>query len=384
MSWLVYQLTNSSFMLGATLFLGQIPCLFVSPLMGPFMDRWDRRRLLYMTQAVAMIQAFLLAGLALSGLVTVWEVMALSLFLGVSVAIDMPARQAFLSEMISDPSDLPNAIAMNATMFNAARLIGPALAGVILAVTSPGTCFLLNGFSFIPVFFALAAMHLPPRVVQNMKASLRAGLSEGARYVWRFLPLRNILLLLCLGSLTSSTTMVFMPEYTVAFLNGDAHVLGWLTSAMGCGAVAAALFLASRKSVVGHSYWIGIGFAVMGFGLMALPFVHQTLLAVSLLIFVGFGMVVNIAGGNTIIQTIADEDKRGRVMSFYAMAIMGVSPLGNLLNGFLGSHIGLKASFVLMGLLTLCGSAAFLLWVPKLQEHIRPIFIRLNILPPVA
>jgi len=384
MSWLVYQLTNSSFLLGTTLFLSQIPCLIVSPFVGPLTDRLDRRRILYVTQALAMGQAIVLAGLALAGVVTVWEIMGLSLFLGLTIAFDMPARQAFLSEMIDDPGDLPNAIAMNATMFNSARLIGPALAGLLLAQTSAGVCFMLNAASFIPVFFSLMAMHLPPRILQNAGRTLRAGMDEGVHYAWHFPPLRNILLLLCLGSITGSAASVFLPEYTVTFLHGDAHLLGWLASAMGAGAVLAALFLASRRTVVGHGLWIGGGLGIMGLGLLAMPFMSQAWTALAVLVVVGFGLVIHIAGGNTIIQTIADEDKRGRIMGFYTMAIVGVAPLGNLLNGFLGSHIGLTSTFVAMGVLAIAGSIAFLLWIPRLQEYVRPIYIRLKILPPVA
>lgn len=384
MSWLVYDMTKSSFLLGAVLFLGQIPSLLVSPFIGVLTDRMDKRRILYVTQALAMAQAFVLTALTLTGVIQVWHIMTLSFLLGLFVSFDMPTRQAFLSEMVTDPSDLPNAIAMNATMFNGARLIGPALAGVILAETSAGTCFLLNAVSFAPVFWSLWAMRLPPRLFRPRAASFRAGFTEGLSYAWRFGPIRNILLLLSLGSVTSSTATVFLPEYTVSFLHGDAHLLGWLGSAMGLGAMSAALFLASRKTVLGHGLWIGAGFCIMGLGLLTLPFMTQAWEGLGVFLIVGFGLVVHIAGGNTIIQTVSDEDKRGRIMGLYTMVLVGIAPLGSLLNGWLGTHWGLRPAFLLMGALTLAGGAFFLFWLPRLHEQVRPVYVRLKILPPVA
>jgi len=385
MSWLVFQLTHSSFALGLTLFLGQISCLIFTPFIGVWTDRWNKHRVLFITQALAMLLTFVLAALTLSHVVTVHQIMLLSFLLGLVIAFDMPVRQAFLTEMVPEPKDLPNAIAMSATMFNAARLIGPALAGLVLAHTSAGLCFLLNGISFVPVLASLLAMRLPPTNKKTKhKASMKAGLMEGIHYAWSFLPLRNILLLLALGGLMGSAATVLLPEYVVQVLKGGAQSLGWLASAMGMGSLTAALFLATRRTVLGHGTCIGAGVGIMGIGLLSLPFATHLVPALIAMFLTGLGLVLHIAAGNTIIQTITDKDKRGRVLSFYTMAILGLAPIGSFLSGAMGSHIGLTTTLVTMGSIALCGSAAFLLWLPRLNHYVRPIYVRLNILPPAA
>ncbi len=384
MSWLVFQITGSSFWLGATLFLGLIPCLFVSPVIGVFVDQWDRRKTLVVTQTLAMLLAFVLAGLTLADLAALWNLMLLSLLGGLIVSFDMPSRQAFLSEMVPDPEDFPNAVAMNATMFNGARLFGPALAGLVLAETSAGVCFLLNAFSFLAVIVSLVLMKVPKRRSILPRGSLKAGFKEGVLYAWRFPPLRNILLLLSLGGLTGSGATVLMPEYTTEFLKGDARVLGWLGSALGFGALLSALFLASRKTILGHGQWIGGGIAIMGLGLLGLPYAPNLPVALFLFLIMGFGMVVHIAAGNTILQTVSDESKRGRIMGLYTIAIVGVAPIGNLLIGFLTTHIGLATTSLIAGVLSIFGGFVFLLWLPHMHEHVRPVYVRLKILPPDA
>lgn len=379
LSWLIFEMTGSSFLLGVTLFLSQIPSLIFPPFVGVVTDRRDKRKILFITQSFSMIQAFLLAALALTGTLAVWSIMALSFFLGLSLAVDRPTRQAFLSEMIEDPQHLSNAIALNSITFNSARLIGPALAGILLTFLSAGVCFLLDGISFLPVLAALAAMRLPSR--SRKRGSMRDDMREGIRYILRFSPLRNILLLLSLSSVAVSSFFVFLPEYTSAVWRGDAQLLGWLSSSMGVGSILAAFFLATRRTVLGHGLWIGGGLSLMGLGLLLLPFAPSIPAAVVLLLLSGFGMVAHIAAGNTVIQTIVDVDKRGRVMGFYSVAVVGFMPMGSLLNGWLGENFGLMTAFVLMGLLSLLTGLSFLAWIPQLHRHVRPIYIKLKILP---
>lgn len=382
MSWLVFQLTGSSFLLGVVLFLGQIPCLFLPPLVGVLTEQWDRHKMLLITQTLAMLQAFVLALLALTGTIQTWHIMALAFCLGVIVAFDMPARQAFTGDMVTNREDLGNAVGLNATMFNSARLFGPALAGLILAHTSPGMCFLINGVSFFAVLISLALMRFERRPSQKKwSLHLRASFVAGVLYAWGFSPLRNILLLLGLGSLTGSVTSVLLPEYTVDVLKGDASTLSWLMASTGVGALFAALFLASRRSVLGLGKWIGGGFATMGLGILALPSA-TTLWAAGFVCFaIGFGLIIHVAAGHAVIQTITDEDKRGRVLSFYTVAIVGLVPIGNLISGAMATKLGLTGTMVLMGSVTLVGAAVFFLRLPRFKQELRPVYQRLKILP---
>ncbi|HTU21735.1 MAG TPA: MFS transporter [Gemmataceae bacterium] len=264
MSWLVYEMTQSSFQLGVVLFAGQIPARFLSPVAGVLVDRWDRHRVLLLTQTLAMVQALLLALLTWTGRIDVGQLIVLSLFLGMVNTFDMTARQALLSEMVTSRADLGNAIALNSSMVNGARLLGPTLAGIILAQTSAKVCFLLNGLSYLAVLLALLAMRLEGARRERPTAPLWQGLREGFQYVSGFAPIRTLLLLLALSSLTGMSYSVLLPEFTVRRLGGDAHTLAFLTAASGLGALAGALFLASRPSVLGLGRWILLALMVLG------------------------------------------------------------------------------------------------------------------------
>jgi MFS family permease len=384
MSWLVYQMTQSSFQLGVVLFAGQIPALFLSPAAGVLADRWDRHRVLLLTQTLAMVQALLLALLTLTGRIEVWQLIALSLFLGTVNTLDMTTRQAFLSEMVTNHADLGNAIALNSSMVNGARLIGPMLAGIILAQTSAGVCFLLNGLSYLAVLLALLAMRLEGSRRKRHTTPLWQGLREGFQYVSGFAPIRTLLLLLGLSSLAGMSYSVLLPEFTVRRLGGDARTLAFLTAASGLGALAGALFLASRKSVLGLGRWILTALTLLGLGLLAFAWVADFTLALLVLFAIGFGMMVQMAGSNTLLQTIAAEDKRGRVMSFYTMAFLGMAPLGSLLTGVLAAWLGPPITLVINGSLCLTGAVLFGISLPRLRVLVRPIYVRLNILPPLT
>jgi MFS family permease len=364
MSWLVFQMTQSSFQLGVVLFAGQIPALFLSPVAGALADRWDRHRVLLWTQTLAMTQALLLTLLTWTGRIDVWQLIFLSLFLGIVNTFDMTTRQAFLSEMVSRRADLGNAIALNSLIVNGARLLGPALAGILLARTSAEVCFLLNGLSYLAVLLALLAMRLEgPRGVRSA-APLWQGLRDGFRYVREFAPIRTLLLLLALSSMAGTSYRVLLPEFTVRRLGGDARALAFLTAASGLGALTGAVFLAARKSVLGLDRWILLALTLLGLGLLAFVVVADFTLALLLLFTIGFGMMVEMAASNILVQTLVAEDKRGRVMSFYTMAFLGMAPLGSLLTGVLAAWLGLPIAFLINGLLCLAGAALFGLRIP--------------------
>jgi MFS family permease len=384
MAWLVYLKTGSPFWLGVIGFSGQIPSFFLSPVAGVLVDRWNRHRLLLLTQSLAMLQAFALAALDLAGVIQVWHVLVLSLFLGLVNAFDMTTRQAFLTEMVEDRADLANAIALNSSMVNATRLVGPALAGFVLAESGPGRCFLLNGMSYLAVLAALLAMRVRPHRRARLAGNLLHELRDGFAYAFGFAPIRSILLLLALTSLVGMSYSVLLPVFARAVLHGGAKTLGFLSAGAGVGALAGALFLASRKSVLGLGKWIMLAPALLGLGLIAFSFAQELWQALPPLFVVGFAMMVQMASSNTILQTIVEESKRGRVMSFYTMAFLGMAPLGSLLAGSLADMIGTTATLKLGGLTCVVGSLVFATQLARLREMVRPIYVRMGILPEVA
>jgi MFS family permease len=384
MSWLVFQLTQSSLQLSIVLFAGQVPALFLSPVGGVLVDRWNRHRVLLVTQTLAMVQAFLLALLTWTGRIDVWQLILLSLFLGVVNTFDMTTRQAFLSELVTHRTDLANAIALNSSLVNGARLIGPTLAGIILAQTSADVCFLLNGLSYLAVLLALLAIRLKQTRHERPTVSLWQGLREGFAYVSGFAPIRTLLLLLGVSSMAGTSYTVLLPEFTVRRLGGDARTLAFLTAASGLGALTGALLLASRKSVLGLGRWILQALTLLGLGLLAFAFVADFKLALLVLFAIGLGMMIEMAASNTLLQTIAAEDKRGRVMSFYTMAFLGMAPLGSLLTGVLSAWLGPSITLLINGLFCLAGAVFFALNLPRLRALVRPIYARLEILPPIT
>lgn len=384
MSWVVFRLTGSSFQLGLVLFCGQIPALFLSPIAGVMVDRWNRRQLLLFTQTFAMIQAFVLAALDMTGTIAVWQILPLSIFLGVVNTFDAVGRQSFLTEMVNGKKDLSNAIALNSSIMNMARLLGPTLAGLLLAATSASVCFLVNGISYFAVLVALLAMQLAPHIKKPHTKGLREGLSEGFAYAFNFLPIRIILIICGIASMVGSSYNVILPEFSVKILHGDANTLGMLGTAAGLGALCGALFLASRSSVVGLGRWIWIGLFLMGIGFMVFAWATEFWVAFAALTVISFGMMVQIAASNTMLQTIVDEDKRGRVMSFFTMAFLGVAPFGSLLTGYLSRAFGIKFAFIINGSACLAAACAFFILLPKLRALIRPIYLRLNIISPKA
>jgi MFS family permease len=382
-SWLVYRLTGSAFLLGVVGFAGQIPTFIFAPFAGVWIDRLDRRQVLLVTQILAMIQSLALAGLTLARHINIQEIIWLSAFQGLINAFDMPARQAFLVQMVEDKQDLGNAIALNSSMVNLARLVGPSLAGAVIAVSGEGSCFLIDGLSYIAVIASLVAMRLPSGIVKASADSILAQLKEGWAYVSGFAPVRTILLLFAIVSLMGWPFTVLMPIFAANILHGGPHTLGFLMGAVGIGALVSAISLALRKSVLGLGRMIPIATASLGVGLILFGMSRILWLSLLLMLVCGFGMLQQMAASNTIIQTIVEDSKRGRVMSFYAMAFVGMAPFGSLLAGGLAHVIGAPRTVMLSGVCCLVGSAWFVTQMPTIRRLIRPIYVDLGILPAV-
>ena len=385
MSWLVYRLTRSALLLGLVGFAGQIPTFVVAPFAGVLVDRWSRHRVLVVTQVLAMAQSALLALFALTGTITVWHVLALAAFQGCINAFDTPARQAFVVEMIDAREDLPNAIALNSSMVNVARLLGPSIAGVLVAAVGEGWCFAADAVSYLAVVASLLAMRVRARPPRRAPAgSVMHELAVGFRYVASFAPIRDILLLLAVVSLTGIPYVVLMPVFASDVLHGGPHLLGALMAANGLGALVGVLWLASRQSVLGLGRVIVAAGAAFGAALIGFALGRNVWLMGALLAVAGAGMMIEMAASNTLVQTLVDEDKRGRVMSFYTMAFFGMAPFGSLAAGALGARLGAPITVVIGGLLTLGAAGLFAAKLPALRAQIRPIYTRLGILPEVA
>ncbi len=368
-SWLIYRLTGSAVLLGVLGFAGQIPTFFLAPLAGVLVDRWDRYRVLVVTQILAMVQSALLAGLALAGVINVWHVLALSVFQGLINAFDMPARQSMVVQMVEDRADLPNAIALNSSMVNAARLLGPAIAGVVIAAVGEGWCFFADALSYGAVITSLLLMDITPRPRVAKSTRVLAEMAEGLRYVLGSAPIRSVLLLLSLVSLMGVPYMVLLPVIAREVLGGGPGTLGTLTAASGLGALGSALYLASRQRVVGLDRVIAGAAALFGAGLVLFSRAGVLWLALPLMFLTGAGMMLQTAASMTLVQTLVDEDKRGRVMSLVAMAYFGTLPFGSLLAGGLASRIGAQDTILLGGVVVCVAAALFFRALPELRPR---------------
>jgi len=379
-SWLVYRLTGSALLLGIVGFCGQIPTLFLAPVAGVFVDRWDRRRVLVVTQVLSLLQSVALGVLTLLGIITVPEVLVLQVGQGIINAFDTPARQAFVVTMIADRADLPNAIALNSSMVNGSRIVGPSIGGILIAAVGEGWCFILDAVSYVAVIASLLAMRIEPDGRPRATARVSEEFRTGFRYVTQFVPVRTLLLLLALVSIMGMPYTVLMPAMATRVLHGGANTLGFLMAATGVGALAAALYLASRHTVVGLGRAIAASVITFGGGLIAFGASHRLLLSLAILPFVGGAFMLALAGTNTIVQTIVEEHLRGRVMAFYAMAFLGTAPLGSLLAGVLASRIGVPLTIQLGGVACVIGGIVFAARLPRLRELVRPIYVRQGII----
>ncbi|MGE0824640.1 MAG: MFS transporter [Candidatus Binatia bacterium] len=380
-SWLVYRLTGSALLLGIVGFAGQIPSFLLGPIAGVFVDRWDRHRLLVVTQALAMVQSLTLAVLTLPARITVREVLLLSVVQGVINAFDMPARQTFMVELVEKQDDLANAIAMNSSMVNVARLLGPSLGGVLIAAVGEGWCFLLDGISYLAVIASLRLMTVSSNRQQGKTVGhLGQQLSEGWTYISCFLPIRNILLLLAVVSIVGMPYTVLMPLVADDILHGGPQTLGLLMAAVGIGALGGAGILAVRKSVLGLGKLLPLATITFGLGLIAFSFSRQLWLSWMCLVITGLGFMIQMTSSNTLLQTIVDSDKRGRVMSFYTMAVMGLAPFGSLLAGGVAHTLGVEATLRYGGIGCIIAACWFARTLPLLRLIVRPIYVKIGIL----
>jgi MFS family permease len=382
-AWLVYRLTKSALLLGTVSFAGQIPTFIFAPIAGVIVDRNDRRRVLVWTQTLAMVQSLLLAWLTLAHRINITEILVLSAFQGLINAFDMPGRQAFMVQMVEDRKDLSNAIAINSSMVNVARLVGPSLAGLVIAVSSEGWCFLVDGISYIAVIVSLLMMHVPATAMKRAVTSMFEQMREGWTYVSSFMPVRTILILFALISLMGMPYMVLMPIFAASVLHGGPHTLGFLMGAAGAGALVSAFSLVLRRSVRGLTKMIPAAAIIFGTGLFFFGLSHWLWLSLVLMLFVGFGMLQGMTVSNTIIQTLVPEDRRGRVMSYYTAAFMGMAPFGSLLAGSLAHWIGAPRTVMFTGSCCIAGGLWFWSRLPAIRREMRPVYEQLGILLPV-
>ena len=383
-SWLVYRLTGSALLLGTISFAGQIPTFLLAPFAGVLVDRLNRHRVLVATQALAMVQSFALAALTLTHRITVTEILWLSAFQGIINAFDMPVRQSFMVQMVEERADLQNGIAINSSMVNAARLLGPSIAGIVISVSSEGACFLVDGISYLAVIASLLAMRLRPVEVQRAKASMLAQLTEGWTYVQGFAPIRSILLLFALVSLMGMPYMVLMPVFAAQVLHGGPHTLGFLMGAAGVGSLGSAIVLVLRRSVLGLTRVLPHSAALFGAGLVGFGLSTSFPVSMLLMVVVGFGMMQGLTASNTIIQTLVPEEKRGRVMSYYTVAFVGMAPFGSLLAGALAHRLGAPHTIEITGSVCMLAGLWFYTQLPAIRKDMRPVYEQLGILIPQA
>ena len=379
MSWLVYRLTGSAALLGLIGFVAMSPMFFGPTFTGVFIDRCDRRRLLLATNSFAMIQATILGVLTLTGHIAVWHIFVLGFCLGFVNAFDMPTRQSFVIDMVEQKEDLTNAIALNSAMFNGARLVGPALAGLTVAAFGEGICFLINALSFLAIIVALLAMRVKPRVKKAAASRPFEGFKEGYRYAFGFLPIRYCILILALMSLIGMQHSTLMPVFAKDILHGGPHTLGFLVSAAGVGALLSALYFASRKSAVGLERFASSGLALFGCANAVFSLSRSVTLSLFAMVVSGAAMMIVLLTCNTIIQTIVEEDKRGRVMSFHSMAAVGVVPFGSLIAGTLAARLGAPRTVLISACCCMIGAFLFARKVPSLKAAVRPVYRALGL-----
>jgi len=371
-AWLVYRLTGSSFLLGTVAFAGQIPVFLLAPLGGMAADRWNRRRIVIATQTLSMIQAGILAALMLSHRITVWEVIVLAASMGAVNAFDIPARQAFLVEMVGR-EDLMNAIALNSSMFNGARVIGPAVAGVLVASIGEGWCFFANSVSYVAVITGLLLMHVEPLRRAMSKETPLENIVEGFRFVRRTAPIWALMLLIGVVSFVAVPYSVLMPIFADRILHGGARALGILMGAAGAGALLGALTLAARRGVHGLGRVVAYAAAGFGFSLILFSFSRSFWLSVALLIPVGYGVMLQMSSSNTLIQAMVPDHLRGRAMAVYTMMFMGMAPMGALFAGAMADRIGAPMTVTVGGLAAIIGAAYFYRKLPKLRFEAREL-----------
>lgn len=366
-SWLIYRLSHSALLLGLASFAGYSVSFALGPFAGVWVERLDRRRMLVWTQVGAGVQSLMMAALTLAHSITIGEIIVLSALQGIVNAFDMPGRQAFLVEMVEDRDDLGNAIAINSSMANGARLIGPAIAGLVIAAVGEGWCFLIDGVSYFAVVLSLLLMHIELGEVRRSAGGMREQMREGWDYISTHRPIRTVLMVFALLSLMGYPWAVLLPIFASQVLHGGPYVLGWLTAASGIGALVSGLSLTLRKSTAGLTRMLQIATAMLGVALIGFGLSHTLWLSLVLMVFVGFGMLQGAAVSNTIIQSLVADDMRSRVMSYWTMAFFGAAPFGSLLAGALAHRVGAPLTVILTGVVCVAGSLWFTFELPNVQ-----------------
>ncbi len=381
-SWLVYRLTGSAFMLGLATAALQLPMLFVAPIAGVWADRLDRRRTLIVVQSLAAVQALALAALTWAGAVQVWHVLAFALVLGTINAFETPTRQAFLLELVESKADLPNAIALQSMLFNGARFVGPTIAGVILAFAGEALCFFINGVSYLAVVVAYLAVRVDSRPPAGAQKPLVQEIAAGFRYAFGEPAIRRLIWLLAALSLFTAPWQSLMPIYAGETFAGDSKTYGLLIGAMGLGALAATGFLAVRPSVRGLGRIVSGAGLVAALALTGFALSQSLWLSLGLLAIFGFGLVATVASTNTILQTIAADDKRGRIISIYVMTFLGLAPISNFLAGALAEAIGAHWTIFACGVGLTLATGLFAANYASWRRSLRPIYVQQGIIPP--
>ncbi|PSB20929.1 MFS transporter [Phormidesmis priestleyi ULC007] len=380
--WLVYSLTNSALLLGVVGFAQQVPNFLLSPFAGVLVDRLNRHRILIGTQILSMIQSLALAALAFSGTIQIWHIIVLSIFQGCVNAIDMPTRQTFVIELVEQRENLSNAIALNSSLFSGARLIGPAIAGLVIAAVGTSTCFLIDGVSYIAVIIGLLAMRIRPRQIASVGKSdtVLRKLKEGLVYAFGFPPIRSILLLIGLVSLVGMPYTVLAPIFVTNILHGGPQTLGFLMASSGLGALVSAVYLSSRSTIVGLGKIIAIAPTVFGIALIVFALSKVLWLSLIAMFMLGSSLILQSTSSNTILQTIVEEDKRGRVLSLYTIAFISMATFGNLFAGSLASRIGAPNTLVISGVICIAASIYFSRQLPAMRQIVLPIYDRMGLL----
>lgn len=367
LGWLVYKLTGSALLLGIVGFAGQIPSLVITPLAGVFADRIDRRKVLITTQTISMLIAISVSLLIFSGRIQVWHIILSAVMNGISVAFDTPFRHAFLVNMVTDKKDLQNAIALNSTLFNTARFAGPPIGGLLIALSGEGVCFLVNGLSYLAVIASLLAMKVESATSQGKHQAIWNDLMSGFGYAFKVLPIRFLLVMVFTTSFLGLPFQVFMPVFAREVLNGDAQTLGYLIGAIGAGALTGALFLATRRSLSGIPLIIFISAGMFSIGLILFSVSVNLTFSLLILAVAGFGMVVEFASSNTLLQTMVKDDMRGRIVALYSMSFMGITPLGSLTMGWQAEITSVQVTVGIAGVLCLVATLFFYRKLPVIK-----------------
>jgi MFS family permease len=384
MSWLVWRLTHSVAMLGLLGFAGQSPTFLFAPVAGVWVDRLNRHRLLVATQALSMLLSFVLAALMFSGAILIWEIFVLQVLQGVTNAFDMPTRQSLVIDLIEDRDDLSNAVALNSLMVNGSRLIGPSIAGLLIAWVGEGWCFFADGVSYLAVIGSLLMIRISLRPRNGKQKKVLHEMYDGFRYAFEFTPIRAILLLLALLGLVGIPYRVLMPVIASESLHGNANTLGFLMGAMGIGALIGSLYLATRSSVLGLGRLIPIATMIFGASLIGVGLSHWYWLSLVIMVATGIGFMVHLAASNTLIQTLVREEMRGRVMALYTTAFLGMATFGSLLAGAVAGVIGAPMTLMAAGMICILGALIFVYKLPKLRAVVHPIYVEKGILPVVT